>query len=381
MSALYPDIDPDGLLEYSVVFTDRSLNHMSQSFQEVMTDISATLKTVYNAHSVVIVPGGGTYGMEAVARQFGNDKKCMVIRNGWFSFRWSQIFDAGHIPSKEIVLKAKPIEEGSQAAFAPVPLDEIVAQIAAEKPDVVFAPHVETSSGIILPDDYMRGVADAVHAAGGLFVLDCIASGTIWVDMEKAGIDVLISAPQKGWSASPCSALVMMSELARTRIDDTASSSFSADLKKWMQIMEAYEGGGHAYHATMPTDAIVKFHESMKETEEYGFDTVRDEQQELGDKVRALMAAHGFKSLAAPGFEAPGVVVCYTDDPDIHNGSKFAAAGLQTAAGVPLMCDEPDDFRTFRVGLFGLDKLHNVYRTVASLEKALVQVTGGTNVR
>jgi aspartate aminotransferase-like enzyme len=381
MSALYPDIDPDGLLEYSVVFTDRSLNHMSQSFQEVMTDISATLKTVYNAHSVVIVPGGGTYGMEAVARQFGNDQKCMVIRNGWFSFRWSQIFDAGRIPSKEIVLKAKPIEEGSQAAFAPVPLDEIVAQIAAEKPDVVFAPHVETSSGIILPDDYMRGVADAVHAAGGLFVLDCIASGTIWVDMERAGIDVLISAPQKGWSASPCSALVMMSELARTRIDDTASSSFSADLKKWMQIMEAYEGGGHAYHATMPTDAIVKFHESMKETEEYGFDKVRDEQQDLGDKVRALMAAHGFKSLAAPGFEAPGVVVCYTDDPDIHNGSKFAAAGLQTAAGVPLMCDEPDDFRTFRVGLFGLDKLHNVSRTVASLEKALVQVTGGTNVR
>ena len=381
MSALYPDIDPDGLLEYSVVFTDRSLNHMSQSFQEVMTDISATLKTVYNAHSVVIVPGGGTYGMEAVARQFGNDKKCMVIRNGWFSFRWSQIFDAGRIPSKEIVLKAKPIEEGSQAAFAPVPLDEIVAQIAAEKPDVVFAPHVETSSGMKLPDDYMRGVADAVHAVGGLFVLDCVASGTIWVDMEQAGIDVLISAPQKGWSASPCSALVMMSELARTRIDDTASSSFSADLKKWMQIMGAYEGGGHAYHATMPTDAIVKFHESMKETEEYGFDKVRDEQQELGDKVRALMAAHGFKSLAAPGFEAPGVVVCYTDDPDIHNGSKFAAAGLQTAAGVPLMCDEPDDFRTFRVGLFGLDKLHNVDRTVASLEKALVQVTGGTNVR
>ena len=381
MSALYPDIDPDGLLEYSVVFTDRSLNHMSQSFQGVMTDISATLKTVYNAHSVVIVPGGGTYGMEAVARQFGNDKKCMVIRNGWFSFRWSQIFDAGGIPSKEIVLKAKPIEEGSQAAFAPVPLDEIVAEIAAEKPDVVFAPHVETSSGMILPDDYMRGVADAVHAVGGLFVLDCVASGTIWVDMEKAGIDVLISAPQKGWSASPCSALVMMSELARTRIDETASSSFSADLKKWMQIMEAYEGGGHAYHATMPTDAIVKFHESMKETEEYGFDKVRDEQQELGDKVRALMAAHGFKSLAAPGFEAPGVVVCYTDDPDIHNGSKFAAAGLQTAAGVPLMCDEPDDFRTFRVGLFGLDKLHNVDRTVASLEKALVQVTGGTNVR
>ena len=244
MSELYPDIDPDGLLEYSVVFTDRSLNHMSQSFQGVMTDISATLKTVYNAHSVVIVPGGGTFGMEAVARQFANGKKCMVIRNGWFSFRWSQIFEAGGIPSEEIVLKAKPIETGSQASFAPVPLDEIVAAIAAEKPDVVFAPHVETASGMILPDDYMRGVADAVHAVGGLFVLDCVASGTIWVDMEKSGVDVLISAPQKGWSASPCSALVMMSELARTRIDDTTSSSFAADLKKWMQIMEAYEGGG-----------------------------------------------------------------------------------------------------------------------------------------
>ena len=381
MSELYPDIDPDGLLEYSVVFTDRSLNHMSQSFQGVMTDISATLKTVYNAHSVVIVPGGGTFGMEAVARQFANGKKCMVIRNGWFSFRWSQIFEAGGIPSEEIVLKAKPIETGSQASFAPVPLDEIVAAIAAEKPDVVFAPHVETASGMILPDYYMRGVADAVHAVGGLFVLDCVASGTIWVDMEKSGVDVLISAPQKGWSASPCSALVMMSELARTRIDDTTSSSFAADLKKWMQIMEAYEGGGHAYHATMPTDAIVKFHASMKETEEYGFDKVRDEQQELGDKVRALLASHGFKSLAAPGFAAPGVVVCYTDDPDIQNGSKFAAAGLQTAAGVPLMCDEPADFRTFRVGLFGLDKLHNVDRTVASLAKALAKVTGGTNVR
>ena len=381
MSALYPDIDPDGLLEYSVVFTDRSLNHMSQSFQVVMNDISATLKQVYNAHSVVIVPGGGTYGMEAVARQFGTGKTCMVIRNGYFRFRWSQIFEAGGIPSDEIVFKAKPVEEGNQAAFAPAPLDEVVAAIAAEKPAVVFAPHVETSAGMILPENYMRAVADAVHAVGGMFVLDCIASGTIWVDMIKSGVDVLISAPQKGWSASPCSALVMMSELARKQIDDTASSSFASDLKKWMQIMEAYEGGGHAYHATMPTDAIVKFHKAMQETGEYGFDKVRDEQQELGDKVRALLAAHGFKSLAATGFEAPGVVVCYTDDPDIQNGSKFAAVGMQTAAGVPLMCDEPEDFRTFRLGLFGLDKLHNVDRTVATLEKALSQVTGGTNIR
>lgn len=375
------DIDPDGLLEYSVVFTDRSLNHMSQSFQGVMNDISTTLKRVYNAHSVVLVPGGGTYGMEAVARQFGTGKKCLVIRNGWFSFRWTQIFEAGNIPSQEIVLKARAVEDGSQAAFAPAPIDEVVAAIETEKPDVVFAPHVETSAGMILPDDYMRKVAEAAHASGGLFVLDCIASGTIWVDMADIGIDVLISAPQKGWSASPCSALVMLGEEARKRIEDTTSSSFAADLKKWLQIMEAYEGGGHAYHATMPTDAIVKFHQSMTETGADGFDKVFDEQQELGDKVRALMASHGFKSLAADGYGAPGVVVCYTDDPDIHNGSKFAAAGLQTAAGVPLMCDEPEDFRTFRVGLFGLDKLHNIDRTVGNLEKALAQVTGGTNVR
>lgn len=375
------DIDPDGLLEYSVVFTDRSLNHMSQSFQSVMTDVSTTLKKVYNAHSVVIVPGGGTYGMEAVARQFGTGKKCLVIRNGWFSYRWSQIFEAGNIPSEEIVLKAHPIEEGSQASYAPVAIEEVVAAIAAEKPDYVFAPHVETASGMILPDDYLKAVSDAVHAVGGLFVLDCVASGTIWVDMVATGVDVLISAPQKGWSASPCSALVMMSEAARTRIDETASSSFAADLKKWLQIMEAYENGGHAYHATMPTDAIVKFHGAMKETEEYGFDKVQAEQQELGDKVRALFESRGFKSLAAEGFKAPGVVVSYTDDPDIQNGSKFVAAGLQTAAGVPLMCDEPDDFRTFRVGLFGLDKLHNVDRSVAKLAEALDKVVGASNVR
>ena len=375
------DVDPDGLLEFSVVFSDRSLNHMSQTFQGVMTDISSTLKRVYNAHSVVLVPGGGTFGMEAVARQFGSGRRCLVIRNGWFSYRWSQIFAAGNIPSEEIVLKARPVESGSKAAFAPAPIEEVVAAIRNEKPDVVFAPHVETSAGMILPDEYLREVANAAHDVGGLLVLDCIASGTIWVDMENIGIDVLISAPQKGWSASPCSALVMLGQAARERIENTTSTSFSADLKKWLQIMEVYEGGGHAYHATMPTDAIVKFHQSMTETDAYGFDKVRDEQQELGNQVRGLMNSHGFKSLAADQYGAPGVVVCYTDDPDIHNGSKFAKVGLQTAAGVPLMCDEPDDFQTFRVGLFGLDKLHNIDRTVSSLDAALSKVTGGTNVR
>ncbi|TQV83290.1 aminotransferase class V-fold PLP-dependent enzyme [Denitrobaculum tricleocarpae] len=381
MTGLLPNVDPDGLLEYSVVFTDRSLNHMSQSFQAVMRDISETLKQVYNAHAVVVVPGGGTYGMEAVARQFASGKKCLVIRNGWFSFRWSQIFDAGSIPSESIVLKARQTGEGHQVPFTPVPVEEVVAAIHAEKPAMVFAPHVETSAGMILPDDYIRKVSEAVHAVGGLFVLDCIASGTIWVDMKAVGVDVLISAPQKGWSASPCSGLVMLSELAREKIDGTASSSFACDLKKWLQIMEAYLNGGHAYHATMPTDALAAFRDAMKETEAYGFEKVRAEQQELGDRVRALLAGKGFKSVAAPGFEAPGVVVCYTDDAEIQNGKKFAAQGMQIAAGVPLQCDEPEDFRTFRLGLFGLDKLHNVDRSVASLEKALGQILDKTNLR
>ncbi len=373
MPGLLPNVDPDGLLEYSVVFTDRSLNHMSKSFQRVMNDISTTLKKAYNAKAVVVVPGGGTFGMEAVARQFVTGKKGLVIRNGWFSFRWTQIFDMGDIPSESIVLKARPVGDSKHAAFAPAPIEEVVATIEAEKPDVVFAPHVETSAGMILPDEYMRAVADAVHSVGGLFVLDCVASGTIWVDMEACGVDVLISAPQKGWSGSPCCGLVMLSPLARERIESTASTSFACDLLKWLQIMEAYESGGHAYHATMPTDALMKFRDVMKETEEYGFDKVRAEQQELGDKVRALLVSKGIKSVAAEGFQAPGVVVSYTDDVDIQNGKKFTDVGVQIAAGVPLQCDEPEDFQTFRLGLFGLDKLHNVDRTVEKLDEALSQ--------
>ncbi|MVW74917.1 aminotransferase class V-fold PLP-dependent enzyme [Pseudomonas xionganensis] len=377
MSDLYPSIDPDGLIEYSVVYTDRSLNHMSQSFQGVMKAISSTLKQVYNAHAVAVVPGSGTYGMEAVARQLATDQKCLVIRNGWFSYRWTQIFEMGRIPSEAIVLKARPVAEGSQAAFAPPPLGEVLATIAAEKPQVVFAPHVETSSGMILPDDYLRAVSDAVHAVGGLFVLDCIASGTLWVDMQACGIDVLISAPQKGWSASPCCALVMLSEAAQARVETTQSSSFACDLKKWLQIMQAYEQGGHAYHATMPSDALARFRDAMCEAEAIGFAKVREQQQELGERVRALLAARGFKSVAAKGFEAPGVVVCYTDDAQIKNGAKFAAQGLQIAAGVPLQCDEPADFQTFRLGLFGLDKLGNIERSVATLEQALDKVLAG----
>ncbi len=374
MPGLLPEIDPEGLLEYSVVYTDRSLNHMSQSFQTVMKDISITLKKVYNADAVVVVPGSGTFGMEAVARQFATEKKCLVIRNGWFSFRWTQIFDKGQIPSKSTVLKARRVKEEKHAPFAPAPIEEVVAAIKSEKPDLVFAPHVETSSGIILPVDYIRAVTDAVHSVGGMFVLDCIASGTIWVDIDSCGVDILISAPQKGWSASPCSALVMLSTLARERIENTDSSSFACDLLKWLNIMKNYENGGHAYHATMPTDSLRRFRDIMKETEEYGFEKVRAEQEELGDRVRKMLADKGFKSVAAKGFEAPGVVVSYTDDKDIHNGNKFKEIGVQIAAGVPLQCDEPEDYQTFRLGLFGLDKLHNVERTVENLEKTLSQI-------
>jgi aspartate aminotransferase-like enzyme len=371
---LLPNVDRDGLLEYSVVYTDRSVNHMSQRFQGVMRDISGALKRVYNAKSVAIVPGSGTFGMEAVARQFATNKKCLVIRNGWFSFRWSQIFDMGSIPSESIVLKARPVEQGRQAAYAPAPIEEVVAAIKANKPDLVFAPHVETASGMMLPDAYLRAVADAVHAVGGMFVLDCIASGTIWVDMQATGVDVLISAPQKGWSASPCCAMVMLSPLARERIDATTSTSFSCDLRKWLQIMEAYENGGFAYHATMPTDSLATLRDVMKETEAYGFDKVKEEQLELGKRIRSLLVANGFRSVAAEGFQAPGVVVSYSDDDGIRTGKKFADAGLQIAAGVPLQCDEPEDFKTFRIGLFGLDKLHDVEAAVARFAEALGRI-------
>ena len=376
MPGLLPDTDPDGLLEYSVVYTDRALNHMSRKFQRVMNDISGVLKEVYHARSAILVPGSGSFGMEAVARQFATGKQALVIRNGWFSYRWTQIFDAGHIPSAHTVLKARPTAPGRQQPYAPPPLDDVRAAIRNERPAVVFAPHVETSAGMLLPDDYLRCVADAVHEVGGLFVLDCIASGAMWVNVEATGVDVLVSAPQKGWSGSPCCAFVMLSERARTAIDATTSTSFAADLKKWLQIMETYEGGGHAYHTTMPTDALTRTRDVMLETRAYGFGRLRDEQIELGRKARAMLARHGLQSVAAPGFQAPGVVVSYTDDDGLHTSKAFLAEGLQTAAGVPLQCDEGPEFKTFRIGLFGLDKLHNADRSVANLEAALVRILG-----
>jgi aspartate aminotransferase-like enzyme len=374
MPGLLPDVDPDGLLEYSVVYTDRALNHMSAKFQGVMRDISAMLKEAYHARSAVVVPGSGSFGMEAVARQFAHGKKVLVIRNGWFSFRWTQIFEMGGIPSQSTVLKARRVADEHQAAFVPAPIAEVVAAIQAERPDLVFAPHVETAAGMILPDDYLRAVAEATHAVGGLFVLDCIASGAIWVDMADIGVDILVSAPQKGWTGSPGCAFVMLGDEARRRIDATTSTSFACDLKKWLQIMETYQGGGHAYHTTMPTDALTRTRDVMRETQARGWETLRAQQWALGDAVRATLARKGFKSVAAPGFQAPGVVVSYTDDAGLHSSKTFLALGLQTAAGVPLQCDEPADFKTFRIGLFGLDKLADVAGTVARLEAALNQV-------
>lgn len=374
MPGLLPDVDPDGLLEYSVVYTDRALNHMSQSFQGVMRDISSLLKEVYAADAVAVVPGSGTFGMEAVARQLATGKKTLVVRNGWFSYRWTQIFDMGKIPAQSTVLKARQSSPAAQAPFAPCPIEEAVAAIRSEKPDVVFAPHVETSSGMILPEDYIRALADAVHEVGGLLVIDCIASGTIWLDMKKLGIDVLVSAPQKGWSASPCCGLVMLSAQAVERVRASTSTSFAIDLGKWLQIMEAYEKGGHAYHATMPTDSLRGFRDVMQEIRALGFARVKEQQQQLGDRVRAVLEQKGFPSVAAEGFKAPGVVVSYTTDADIQNGKKFLAQGLQIAAGVPLQCDEREDFRTFRIGLFGLDKLQNIERSVSQLEAALAQL-------
>jgi aspartate aminotransferase-like enzyme len=371
MSALLDHVDPTGLEEFSVVFTDRSLNHMSNTFQGVMNDISSMLKEVYSADAVVLIPGGGTFGMEAVARQFARSSKALVVRNGWFSYRWSQIIENGDLTSETTVLKAHRKGNESQSPFAPAPIEHVVETIRTEAPDVVFAPHVETSAGIILPDSYIKKMAEAAQEVGALMVLDCIASGCIWVDMRELGVDVLISAPQKGWSASPAAGLVMLSDRAVQRLENTQSDSFAIDLNKWHQVMKSYENGGHSYHATMPTDALKLFRDTMLETRQYGFQKLKEAQWELGGEVRKILASRGITSVAADGFGAPGVVVSYTNDPDVQNGKKFAENGVQIAAGVPLQCDEPADFKTFRLGLFGLDKLYDVAATTNRVRRAL----------
>jgi aspartate aminotransferase-like enzyme len=318
--------------------------------------------------------------MEAVARQFATDEHVMVIRNGWFSFRWTEIFDMGGentIPSSHTVLKAQPVPTGDPDCdnmhYAPYPIDEVVKKIKEERPAVLFAPHVETSTGIILPDDYIRKASAAMHEIGGLFVLDCIASGTVWADMKDLGVDVVISAPQKGWTGPCCAALVMMSELAAEKLQTTKETSFSMSLKRWSAIMDTYEAGGFGYHTTMPTDGLRDFHEISVETLKFGLPELKEAQLQLGREARDALEARGLTSVAAPGFAAPGVLVYYsptgTDNPVMMN--KFKSQGLQIAMGVPWRIDEPEGLKTFRMGLFGLDKLGNTKETVEVLTRAL----------
>jgi aspartate aminotransferase-like enzyme len=365
------DVDPGGLIEYSVVFTDRSLNHMSKRFVAVMQDIVDVLRTTYAAETVAVVPGGGTYAMEAVARQLATGRRCLVVRNGLFSYRWSQIFDAGSIPSETTVCCARPVSNERQSPWAPPPVDEVVETIQRTRPEVVLAAHVETAAGMVLPDEYVRAVSSATHEVGGLFVLDCIASGALWVDMGGLGVDVLISAPQKGWSGSPCAGFVMLGEAGRAAVTSTTSTSFAAGLGTWLAVTEAYVDGRTPYHATLPTDTLAHDAALMLETRDAGLEELCRAQNALGAGVRGLLAERGFPSVAAEGFAAPSVVVAYTDDPEIRSGARFKQAGIQVAAGVRLMCGEGEDFSSFRIGLFGLDKLADVDATVARLEAGL----------
>lgn len=374
MSKIYPTIDPEGLIEYSVVFTDRSLNHMSHAFQQVMRGLHDGLCMVYQAPSCVLIPGGGTFAMESVARQFAREQSVLVIRNGWFSYRWTQIFNQGVHPSHAEVAHAIPDSPAADQQFMPVPVEHICQQIQQQRPAMVVAPHVETSAGLVLPDNYIQTVASAAHEVGAIMVLDCVAAGALWIDMETLGVDVLITAPQKGWTSTPCAGVVMLSERALDRLTQTESDSFALDLKKWHSIMGAYLNGGHAYHATLPTDGLAQFYKTFQEMAEIGFDSLKTRQIEMGQAVRQVIERHGFKSLAAPGYQSPTVVVSHTTRDDIKTGAAFSAHGLQVAAGVPLECGESDQFKTFRVGLFGIDKLMDSKRTITTLDEALERI-------
>ena len=378
MDASTPKPKMSDLREFSVVFTDRSLNSMSSGFQDVMRGLHAGLTEVYNTETCAIIPGGGSYAMEAVARQFARNEKVLVIRNGWFSYRWSQIFDQGVTPAQTEIIRAQPDSDDADQQFSPAPLDDIIAQIHAEQPRVVVSPHVETSAGLLMPDDHLRAIAKAAHDVGALFVLDCVASGALWVDMTDIGVDALITAPQKGWTSTPCAGVVMMSSAAVARLEETTSDSFILDLKKWHQIMTAYLNGGHAYHATMPTDGLAQFYDTLLEIKSFGFAKAKDAQIKLGTKLRQIMEQRGYKSLAAEGFKSPSVIVSHTLRDDVKSGAAFAAEGVQIAAGVPLECGESPEFKTFRIGLFGLDKLADIEGTITDFSHALDQVTASS---
>ena len=339
---------------------------------QIMNDIDSTMKEAYNATSTIVMPGSGSYGMEAVARQWATNKKVMVLRNGYFSYRWTDIFDQTGIPAETIVLKGVPADDSAQPQFKPHPIEDVVAAIKSEKPSVVFAPHVETSTGIILPDDYLRKISQAVHAHGGLFVLDCIASGTVWVDMKDTGVDCILSAPQKGWTGPACASLMMLSERGDHVTRNSTSTSMVINMRKWLEIMDAYNNGGFAYYTTMPTDALNLFRDAALETKELGFKKAADMAWELGNECRTMMKSKGLRTVSAPGYEAPGVSVWYTGEPDMFN--KFKSHGFQIAAGVPFMINEPPGNFTFRIGLFGLDKLQRKETTIKTLEKTLDRI-------
>jgi len=364
--------------EYSVIYTDRALNLMSPPFQQVMRDLNDILKKTYQAHKVAIIPGSGTFGMEAVARQFATNEHVLVIRNGFFSYRWTQILDMGNIPASHSVCKAQVVTE--QYQYGPPDVDTVVVpKIHEEKPAVVFLPHVETSTGMIVSNEYIQTIAQAIHQVGGLLVLDCIASGTVWINMQELGVDVLISAPQKGWSGPACCAMVMLSEKATMKMNETTETSFSLSLTKWCGIMDKYEGGAFAYHTTMPTDALREFHNVAIEMNNIGMESLCEAQKELGRKARQALQQRGLVSVAADGFDAPGVLVYYTPCAPHHITSavvsqRFKDQGLQIATGVPWQIDEPDNVQSFRIGLFGLDKLLRVDETVRILQDALDQV-------
>jgi len=375
-----------GLLEYSVVYTDRALNHMSEPFMGVMKDLHESLTAAYKADAAVLVPGSGTYAMEGAARAFASDGPAVVVRNGYFSYRWSQILATMGKPESEVhVLRARPPAEKvcgcephcgnwskleERPCFAPPPIEEVVAKILETRPRFVAAPHVETSAGIVLPEAYLKEMARASREVGAVFCVDGVASGTAWLDMRDIGIDCYVTAPQKGWSGPAAVGVAMLSERAEARLAETKPTSFVVDLAKWRDVYKAYLGGGHMYHATMPTDAIRLFRDVVHETERFGLDAAEAACWELGAKIRAVLADRGFRSVAAEGFHAPGVAVVHAPSADF--AARFKAhASLQIAAGVPLMVGEPDDYQSFRIGLFGLDKLMNVDLTVHNFATAL----------
>ncbi|MFH4355460.1 MAG: aminotransferase class V-fold PLP-dependent enzyme [Neisseriaceae bacterium] len=367
-------VDPEGLLEFSVVYTNRALNHMSRAFQEVLRDLSCGLKEVYHAQHVAIVPGNGTTGMEAVVRQLAKGKKCLCLRNGFFNFRWSQILNLSQLCSAEVVIKAQSVSAVHYSAYVPATLEEVIKRIREERPNLVFATHVETSSGIRLTEAYIKEVARVTHEVGGWLIVDSIASGATWLDMQELNIDLLLTAPQKCWASTPCCALIMVNGAMRQYIDQTQSDSFALDLKKWFETMEVYERGGFAYYATMPTDSLKQLRDSMAEAKKLGLKNLKIQQEVLGREVRKLLKMRGFSLVADDAFAAWSIVVAYTDDLNIHSGKKWAEVGVQISSGVPLQCDEPSDFTTFRIGLLGWDKLNSVASTVAELEQAIGRI-------